>query len=78
MYDLKTIEKVNRKTQDPPSFAVVDAIIDYENGSLDEEGTIELFQHLVDTGMAWTLQGCYGRTALMLIKAGLVSAKVAS
>jgi len=48
------------------------AIIDYENNELDEEQTIELFQHLVDTGFAWQLQGSYGRTAKYLIDAGLV------
>ena len=47
-------------------------IIDYEGGELDEEETIALFQDLVDSGMAWSLQGHYGRTATAMIDAGLV------
>lgn len=49
----------------------LDKIIAYENGDLDEIETIELFQELIDNGMAWTLQGHYGRTAMNLIEAGL-------
>jgi hypothetical protein len=48
-------------------------IIAYEQGDLDEDDTVALFQALVDNGMAWKLQGHYGRTAARLIEAGLVS-----
>jgi hypothetical protein len=49
-----------------------DSMLAWENGDLDEERTIELFQALVDNGMAWTLQGTYGRMAARLLEAGLI------
>jgi hypothetical protein len=49
---------------------MIDKIIAYENGDLDETETIELFQGLIDSGTAWSLQGSYGRTAMALIEAG--------
>jgi len=48
----------------------VGAIIAYEQGDLDDTESIELFQHLIDNGMVWSLQGHYGRTATRLIEAG--------
>jgi hypothetical protein len=48
-------------------------ILLYEDGALDEEETVELFQELVNSGLAWKLQGKYGRTASALITAGRVS-----
>lgn len=37
----------------------------------ESEGqALEAWQYLVDTGMAWQLQGWFGRTANALIEAG--------
>jgi hypothetical protein len=47
-------------------------IMDFESGKLSEEKIFELFQELVDTGMAWQLQGSYGRLAQNLIEMGLI------
>lgn len=52
---------------------IVEALIALDEGTLDEDQMLELFQHLVDTGMAWSLQGRIGRTAADLIEAGLVT-----
>ena len=52
----------------------INQIIAYENGELNKSEVIELFQTLVSTGLAWSLQGSYGRTARALIEAGLVTA----
>jgi len=36
-----------------------------------EEKQIEAWQHLIDTGLCWQLQGFFGRTAQSLIDAGI-------
>jgi hypothetical protein len=38
-----------------------------------EEEILEAWQHLVDTGLAWSLQGWFGRTACHLIEQGLIA-----
>lgn len=53
----------------------IDKIMAYENGDLDEESTITLFQELINSGLAWSLQGHYGRTAKALIEAGYCQAR---
>ena len=39
-----------------------------------EEQIVEAWQHLVDTGLAWQLQGWFGRTAQRLIDEGVINA----
>ena len=39
-----------------------------------ESEYLEAWQHLVDTGLAWSLQGSFGRTAQHLIDNGIISA----
>lgn len=45
----------------------------FEEGTEDE--VIEAWQYLVDTGMAWKLQGTIGRCAADLIEQGIIRAK---
>ena len=48
----------------------VDDIIDYENGDMDWDRLVDFFQGLIDSGLAWKLQGQYGRVAKGLIDDG--------
>lgn len=50
---------------------ILNELMEWENGSMTEEEEIKLFQKLIDSGMAWTLQGMYGRRAMFLIKIGI-------
>ena len=52
---------------------LTERIIQYEQGELNEEQTIQLFQHLVDSGMIMSLQGHYHRFAAQLLEAGLIT-----
>ena len=52
---------------------ITDKIIAYECGDIDEAGILQLFSELISNGMAWKLQGSYGRTASALIDAGYIS-----
>lgn len=48
----------------------VEEMIGWEMGTMSDEDEVLFFQKLINNGMAWTLQGCYGRRATDLIKEG--------
>lgn len=51
---------------------MLDMLMAYENGDLDVEQTVELFQNLIDSGLIFGLQGHYMNVAKDLIAAGLI------
>lgn len=50
-------------------------IMRWESGEMSEKDIIEFFAELIKNGMAWSLQGCYGRTAHSLIVNGIIDTK---
>jgi hypothetical protein len=54
------------------SMTEIESILAFEEGELSEREAVELFQRLVDSGLAWSLQGSYGRIATALIDQGLI------
>jgi len=52
---------------------MLDEIMAFEQGDLDNKGILNLFSKLVKNGMAWSLQGFYGRTAKDLIDNGYLN-----
>ena len=49
---------------------VIDKIIAYERGKLNNKEVLDLFSHLIKSGLCNTLQGHYGRTAEAIIAEG--------
>lgn len=58
-----------------PTFDTVGFILRYEQGDCTDDETVEGFQHLIDKGLVWQLQGSYGRIARALIANGYCVAK---
>ena len=44
-----------------------------DESKLTKEMYLEAWQHLVDTGLAWQLQGSFGRMAQQLINEGVIN-----
>lgn len=59
-------------TTDTPRVTAAD-LMAFEDGDLGNAETVDLFSRLIQTGMAWTLQGAYGRAAITLIEEGILS-----
>ena len=52
--------------------------IGYAEGFLEPESreqVVAAWQHLVDTGLAWDLQGWFGRNAKRMIEEGIINDK---
>jgi|ETNvirnome_2_300_1030623.scaffolds.fasta_scaffold00977_20 hypothetical protein len=43
-------------------------IMEYETGEITDANVLKLFANLIKTGLAWTLQGSYGRAAERFIE----------
>jgi len=52
------------------SKALFNELMAYEDGELDTTEIVQLFSKLIKSGMAWQLQGMYGRQAMTLINSG--------
>lgn len=54
---------------------LVGRMMAFEAGELDNDESLKLFGELVKSGMAWQLQGAYGRVAGELISRGVLTAE---
>ena len=55
---------------------LVNYIMEYEDGSLNDKDTLKMFSYLIKTGIAWKLQGSiYGRPSQSLIDRGIINSK---
>ena len=71
----KPLVRKRAASEAPPGYDYMGAIIEYEQGGLDGPGVLRLFSHLIRTGLAWSLQGAYGRMATTLIAGGYLEPK---
>ena len=52
---------------------IVDKMITYESGDMNEEETVEFFQEILDRRLVSSLQGHYQRTAALLLELGHIN-----
>jgi hypothetical protein len=64
---IKKEKDVDRYT----AVGIAEGFIEAEN----EDQVLQAWQYLVDTGLAWQLQGFFGRTATNLIESGMINPK---
>lgn len=56
--------------QGAPVMPDIGDLMRFEQGEMEFEEAVELFQSMIDSGVVWQLQGFYGRTAARLIQDG--------
>ena len=69
--DYPDFEQSYLMESDKPTTPPVDDFIRYESDAMTHEEEVAFMQRLINNGMAWTLQGHYGRTAHHFIDMGL-------
>ncbi len=76
--DAMEIARIERAITGLPSMTISEAILIAEGCAEtvgydpdDEELTIAAWQLLIDTGVVWQLQGCFGRQAAAMIEEGV-------
>lgn len=62
---------------DQKAVGIAEGFIENSGKTDEERQNIEIaaWQHLIDTGLAWKLQGWFGRTAARLIENGTCTRK---
>jgi hypothetical protein len=64
------MSKRSHQLMDEDSYAI--EVAQDEDGIYSEDEYLQAWQHLVDTGLAWTLKKSYGDKADNLIQMGLI------
>lgn len=72
-YEIGEMMENERNTTRIKEMNLAERVLLYETDQMSEQEMISMFQELVDTGMAWKLQGHYGRTSMILLDAGVIA-----
>jgi len=54
---------------------IIEGFVEIPDGVDEYTAHVQAWQHLIDTGLCWSLQGFYGRTARDLIARGTCKAR---
>jgi hypothetical protein len=57
----------------PKTTIDIDEFLAYEHGEMGPDEVLDFFARLVVLGLAWTLQGSYGRQAAQFIESGYIT-----
>jgi len=66
----KQVNKEKLASLPEPVMPDIDDIMKFEQGEMEDDEIIDFFQGMINSGVVWTLQGFYGRTAAQLIEGG--------